>query len=725
MSNLGPQQVNQSFSGLLQIPGGATSSLQVVQDGNGVATGLQVSTLGINAVQELTIAPTITGAPGTEASVTDTGTQYAPILTFTIPAGAAAQSVSTVAMLRAAANPETQGVIQTLGCVAAGDGGDGLWRWDASSTSADNTGTVVMPTGHVGAGRWLRLFDGVTVYPEWWGAKADGVTDDTAALQAALDYALTVNGKVLLSGGNYVVTDTLEVFNDGGFGKGIIIEGNRGGYLMARITWKKNGATDYILHLKGISWAQIRNLTLGVTDLSLYPFKGCIFVQTAQFEGGPASSGVTCEYLTLYGGTGSGSSCIQFGDGGVGANYQVSEVYCYKVVCVANSVSGNYTECGFLIGTSGNTKDMSFSMCGISNFSVAGFYWNGACSGWYTIQDVGGGQNGADFYCSSNGSINVIGGGTEASKKVLVYKGAGYSGGCATFTNYIAEALEPDDNYFIETSNHLTLNSCYFTFIDSDKRIKAGNGAYSYNSFPAIVSKNTYYEKSTTTVIPVEVYGALLDKSLGIIPSSKSVRIESTGDYGGAGGAIVPLQNIVYGAPITIKSQSCTGGYIVSNPTAPITYPGSPLSMAPQVWKYTISYAALKVAATSVALRIHDMFNMAKLIGCYAVVTEAFAHPTGTISLAVGYTYPTYNDFLVETNIDTTKSIGTLAADLGADLNPATANQGGPIVFGAPTSLAFQVNTLFKSSSGNLGNATITSLTAGSVDIYFVMQDFF
>ena len=48
MSNLGPQQQNLSFGGLLQVPGGITNSLQAVQDGFGNTTGLQISSSGIS-----------------------------------------------------------------------------------------------------------------------------------------------------------------------------------------------------------------------------------------------------------------------------------------------------------------------------------------------------------------------------------------------------------------------------------------------------------------------------------------------------------------------------------------------------------------------------------------------------------------------------------------------------------------------------------------------------
>lgn len=48
MSSLANQQQNLSFPGLLQVPGGITTALQTVQDGNGNPTGLQISSSGIN-----------------------------------------------------------------------------------------------------------------------------------------------------------------------------------------------------------------------------------------------------------------------------------------------------------------------------------------------------------------------------------------------------------------------------------------------------------------------------------------------------------------------------------------------------------------------------------------------------------------------------------------------------------------------------------------------------
>lgn len=67
MSNLGPQQQNVSFDGLLQIPGGVTAQLQQVQDGDGNGTGLWLSSLGSNATTASSFVPSVNGTQITGA----------------------------------------------------------------------------------------------------------------------------------------------------------------------------------------------------------------------------------------------------------------------------------------------------------------------------------------------------------------------------------------------------------------------------------------------------------------------------------------------------------------------------------------------------------------------------------------------------------------------------------------------------------------------------------
>jgi len=75
MSSLANQQINSSFPGLLQIPGGITSSLQTVQDGDGNPTGLQLSSSGSNVTTSSTFVASVnaTQIPNTVARLISDG----------------------------------------------------------------------------------------------------------------------------------------------------------------------------------------------------------------------------------------------------------------------------------------------------------------------------------------------------------------------------------------------------------------------------------------------------------------------------------------------------------------------------------------------------------------------------------------------------------------------------------------------------------------------------
>lgn len=112
--------------------------------------------------------------------------------------------VADAAALRLVDTAVVFGTAFTFGAVSAGDGGGGLWMWDAASTSSDNLGTVIMPTGQVGAGRWVRVFSG-PVNVAWFGA--DGVdrgpsVDSTALITAAM----AAGQEVFIPAGIYYVS---------------------------------------------------------------------------------------------------------------------------------------------------------------------------------------------------------------------------------------------------------------------------------------------------------------------------------------------------------------------------------------------------------------------------------------------------------------------------------------------------------------------------------------
>jgi len=51
--------------------------------------------------------------------------------------------------------------IQTLGGAAIGDGDAALWYWDDTSSAADDGAGVILPAGHVGAGRYRKITSGL------------------------------------------------------------------------------------------------------------------------------------------------------------------------------------------------------------------------------------------------------------------------------------------------------------------------------------------------------------------------------------------------------------------------------------------------------------------------------------------------------------------------------------------------------------------------------------
>ncbi|MFH0900191.1 MAG: glycosyl hydrolase family 28-related protein [Pseudomonadota bacterium] len=130
--------------------------------------------------------------------------------------------VDTIAELRSARSGRTvdsPAAVLLRGHSTAGDGGGGLFIWTAGVASADNDGTIVVPSEQARSGCWRRVeaggSDGAGGYalrPEWFGAKGDGSTVDSQAIAKTLE-ALPEQGGILLlaAGRQYLVDKTLEL----------------------------------------------------------------------------------------------------------------------------------------------------------------------------------------------------------------------------------------------------------------------------------------------------------------------------------------------------------------------------------------------------------------------------------------------------------------------------------------------------------------------------------
>lgn len=104
-----------------------------------------------------------------------------------------------------------------LGRTTAGDGGQGFFRWVSGDQSANvtadtQTGVWVPPDSDAtgASGAWKRQYSG-PVNVRWFGATGDGATNDTTAIQAAIDYvaALTYGGTVIFPHGDYLCGDVI------------------------------------------------------------------------------------------------------------------------------------------------------------------------------------------------------------------------------------------------------------------------------------------------------------------------------------------------------------------------------------------------------------------------------------------------------------------------------------------------------------------------------------
>ena len=93
-----------------------------------------------------------------------------------------------------------------------GDGGHGVFRAVTNGlpgqfTGEDDNGITLLPTGGNGSAKFVRDFTGA-VNVRWFGAQGDGVNDDTAAIQAAIDFANSESsgGGINVNPGIYVVS---------------------------------------------------------------------------------------------------------------------------------------------------------------------------------------------------------------------------------------------------------------------------------------------------------------------------------------------------------------------------------------------------------------------------------------------------------------------------------------------------------------------------------------
>lgn len=103
-------------------------------------------------------------------------------------------SYDTISALRAETNPAPTVLLR--GYNALGDSSPRVLIWKSADTTTDNSGTVFKLTS-VTTGRYNFIFDGA-VYAEWFGALNGRSSDNSAAIQKAINYCLSFSQAIPL-----------------------------------------------------------------------------------------------------------------------------------------------------------------------------------------------------------------------------------------------------------------------------------------------------------------------------------------------------------------------------------------------------------------------------------------------------------------------------------------------------------------------------------------------
>lgn len=366
--------------------------------------------------------------------------------------GGVVQRGYTMAELPAVPAPPATGTKDALhitGHTTALDGGGGQWaKVLAAGAPPVNGGTVV---AHVDPTYvWARIYSG-PVNVRWFGARGDAVTNDTAAIQAAinlLDNGTSIMGQIFFPPGRYRITAPL-VIGDGAKFVGVDLIGHEG----------MSSGPDVTLPVVTIEQA-----TANVNALTVNPGAGVSNTFRMQgFKVSCAAGTGSCIQTT---GTLNGFSLKNISTGGGDYGLNIAASVCPEisnVSCLAHSGAGvringeidnghfkrlvlqGNTGHGMLLTASGKLLDCVFNTAVIEANTLDGIYITN-----------GGGEilgcvfNGGWFEFPGRDMIRCEGGIERGSFIGTRFDGSGIGSGIAI--NCLTTGI----------TNQLTFEGCYF-----------------------------------------------------------------------------------------------------------------------------------------------------------------------------------------------------------------------------------------------------------------------
>lgn len=334
--------------------------------------------------------------------------------------------------------------VQTLGYTTAGDGGNAFYRADTSDTTTVDDGFLCIVSND--SVRFKLVYDSV-VYDKWAGAVYDGVTDDSTAIQKALNSGATVVinsdghanlGSTTLTVPNFVsmkgqgrptVTDTKgTTFLYSGTGEAITCPGTVNSVPFThntlsdfRIRKTVQASTKAAMGLLSCGMCELKNIRID-TDSNSYNFKyGVVFDQAevctavnVDVQGNTTSGKITAAFFFTNGAQYTAGNSTNF----TNVNTLIN--------CNANSCDYGVLHDGgegfeVIGGNLNGSHTASMRLAGLNSFSVDTVYMEGS-SGTADIL--------IDQTTSDSQSVGAGGGGTVKNCRL-----ASTSTNCIKFNN--------------------------------------------------------------------------------------------------------------------------------------------------------------------------------------------------------------------------------------------------------------------------------------------------
>lgn len=569
-----------------------------------------------------------------------------------------------------------------------------------------------------------------------FGAKGDGVTNDTAAIQLALNVfspaqSRELSGVVFFPKGVYIIEDTL--FYRGEPGYAIHLRGEIGysrGLAGTIIRWRDKitdpptpvgQGTKAMLHMMGANMSVLEDLEFDGLGLVKY----CVHLDYAfiSSSGDPAvgSSGTRVTRCTMARAAGANAVCLAIGPEG-DTDYQTSEVLIESCYFLGHATEPPLAAIKTL--SDGNTKNIIIRDTTIGGYTQYGVDWqlasgtllvSGVNTAGTTLADyrIGGGEatiieqasentNAGAMFITSNGavtgSVKVIGGSwvgtaTESSAVIKYF-------GTVTLIGVQLKLISP-----MPESSPVGLRP----------RIQIGDVTMDGPQAGALYSLGCLYWNH-------EDYIDVIDATENLVVAShhsnnKGLRVTSINDYAIDGASLGVRKLKEYHGNYSTLGPGVLYGHTTSEAYNGVGFTRNILHEPRSGWtKQTYTYEAFQDSAAGKMLNVGRPAPRAKLLAAYLNVTTPFAGTyMGTaldVYLKFGKTHGGEEYILAFDATTAAVTKGLVDADLGTALQRTSVVQGGDLDLASWGSRGDLYITAFD-TTGKL----LSGLTAGAVEV--------